>query len=119
MHAIAARLDYSEENTHSAAFANPEGLNTSYLQQGNSYIVDVDDPASWRRTDLLVRRGGREPTIKREEDRTLHRTRLLPRSYPMEDRPQHHADGGARHPARYHGRGRQHQGRAVDPYGKR
>jgi hypothetical protein len=34
--------------THSAAFANPDGLNTSYLQQqqGGPYSVDVDDPAS-------------------------------------------------------------------------
>ena len=32
--------------TSSAAFPNPEGLNTSYLQQGSSYIVDGDDPTS-------------------------------------------------------------------------
>jgi hypothetical protein len=33
---------------HSAAFANPDGLNTSYLRQqgGGRYSVDVDDPAS-------------------------------------------------------------------------
>jgi hypothetical protein len=30
----------------SAAFPNPDGLNTSYLQQGSSYIVDGDDPTS-------------------------------------------------------------------------
>jgi hypothetical protein len=27
-------------------FLNSEGLNTSYLQQGSSYIVDGDDPTS-------------------------------------------------------------------------